>query len=98
LRSVVLFGSAAEGRLRATSDVNLLFVLRTFDLDGVDKLREPLRLAEIGARIAPMFLLESELQAAATAFAVKFTDIAHRRRVLHGDDPFVSLAVPRAAA
>ena len=31
LVSVVLFGSAAEGRLRATSDVNLILVLRSFD-------------------------------------------------------------------
>ena len=27
LRSIILFGSAAEGRLRATSDVNLLLLL-----------------------------------------------------------------------
>ena len=31
LRCVVLFGSAAEDRLRATSDVNLIVVLRRFD-------------------------------------------------------------------
>src|SRR4051812_12577206 len=30
LVSVVLFGSAAEGRLRPTSDVNLILVLRGF--------------------------------------------------------------------
>jgi predicted nucleotidyltransferase len=98
VRAVVLFGSAAEGRLRATSDVNLLLVLRTFDVDRIDKLREPLRLAELGARVAPMFVLDSELPAAATAFAVKFMDIAHRRRVLYGEDPFLSISVPRAAS
>jgi hypothetical protein len=98
LRAAVLFGSGAEGRLRATSDVNLLLVLRTFDVERIDNLREPLRLAELGARLAPMFVLDSELPAAASAFAVKFMDIAHRRRVLHGEDPFVSFAVPRAAS
>jgi predicted nucleotidyltransferase len=98
LRSAVLFGSAAEGRLRPTSDVNLILVLRAFEIARMDRLREPLRLAAIGARVAPMFLLESELEAAETAFAVKFMDVAHRRRVLYGDDPFASLAVPRAAA
>ncbi len=40
LRSIVLFGSAAEGRLRATSDVNLMLVLRRFLAD-----MESLRLA-----------------------------------------------------
>jgi predicted nucleotidyltransferase len=98
LRSVVLFGSAAEGRLRSTSDVNLILVLRAFDIDRMDKLREPLRLAQVASRLAPMFVLESELAAAETAFAVKFMDIGHRRRVLYGDDPFVALQIPRAAA
>ena len=97
LRSVVLFGSAAEGRLRPTSDVNVILVLRAFDIDRMDKLREPLRLAAVAARVAPMFVLESELAAAEAAFAVKFMDIGHRRRVLYGDDPFVALEIPRAA-
>jgi hypothetical protein len=98
LRSVVLFGSAAEGRMRATSDVNLMLVLRSFEPDRVDRLREPLRLAIAGMRLAPMFVLESELAAAQTAFAMKFMDIGHRHRVLHGDDPFAAIEVPRAAA
>jgi hypothetical protein len=97
LRSAVLFGSAAEGRLRPTSDINLILVLRAFDIDRMDKLREPLQLAAVGARVAPMFVLEGELGAAESAFAVKFTDIGHRRRVLYGDDPFAGLAIPRAA-
>jgi hypothetical protein len=97
LRSVVLFGSAAEGRLRPTSDVNLILVLRAFDVARLDTLRSPLRLAEAGIRLAPMFLLESELAAAEVAFASKFTDIGQRRRVLFGDDPFGNLAIPRSA-
>jgi hypothetical protein len=98
LRSIVLFGSGAEGRLRATSDVNLMLVLRRFDLARADGLREPLRVAQTTARLAPMFVLESELGEAATAFANKFTDIEQRHRVLHGDDPLAGLAIPRAAA
>jgi len=31
LLSVVLYGSAAEGRMRAASDVNLMLVLRQFN-------------------------------------------------------------------
>jgi hypothetical protein len=44
-----------------------------------------------------MFVLESELPQAAEAFAVKFSDILNRRRVLHGGDPFTRLAIPREA-
>ncbi len=97
LRSVVLFGSAAEGRLRSTSDVNVILVLRAFDIDRMDKLREPLQVAAVAARVAPMFVLEGELAAAETAFAVKFMDISQRRRVLYGDDPFAGLTIPRGA-
>lgn len=97
LRSIVLFGSAAEGRLRATSDVNVIVVLRAFERGAVDRIREPLRVAAAAVRLGPMFLLESEILAAAEAFAAKFADIVHRRRVLVGDDPFSDLAVSRAA-
>lgn len=51
LRSVVLFGSGAEGRLRATSDLNLMFVLRRFEQNQVDAFREPLRIARIAGRV-----------------------------------------------
>src|SRR5882757_191316 len=43
LRSVTLFGSAAEGKLRPTSDVNLVIVLSAFEQTRADRLRQPLR-------------------------------------------------------
>jgi predicted nucleotidyltransferase len=98
LRSIVLFGSAAEGRLRATSDVNIIIVLRAFDVARAETLRDPLALAQAGLRLAPMFILDAEVPEAAVAFANKFMDIERRHRVLHGDDPFEHLAIPRAAA
>ena len=95
LRSVVLYGSGAEGRLRPTSDVNLILVLTAFSQQQADQLREPLRLAQAAIDLRVMFLLESELRPATEAFAVKFADIARRRRVLYGDDPFASVSVSR---
>jgi predicted nucleotidyltransferase len=97
LRSVVLYGSAAEGRLRSTSDLNVIVVLRAFSQPEVDRLREPLRVAQAAARLAPMFLLEDEIPEAARAFAAKFADVLHRRRVVHGDDPFAGVVIPREA-
>lgn len=93
LSSVVLFGSGAEGRLRATSDLNLLVVLKRFQPQRADQFREPLRLARVAAQAVAMFVLESELATAAEAFAVKFGDIARRSRVLFGDFPTALLAV-----
>ena len=95
LRAVVLYGSGAEGKLRATSDVNVLLVLSAFGQKSADQLREPLRLAQAAIRLRTMFLLESELRPAMSAFAVKFADIVRRRRVLYGDDPFVGISITR---
>jgi predicted nucleotidyltransferase len=97
LISMVLFGSAAEGRLRATSDVNLLVVLGEWNPQGWDGLRDPLRNAHAAIALSPMFVLERELPAALEAFAVKFADIMRRRQVLCGRDPFAGLVVSRAA-
>jgi predicted nucleotidyltransferase len=98
LRAVVLYGSGAEGKLRVTSDVNVLLVLSAFEQNKADQLREPLRLAQAAIRLRTMFLLEPELQPAIAAFAVKFADIIRRRRVLYGDDPFAGLSISRGDA
>jgi predicted nucleotidyltransferase len=95
LRAVVLYGSGAEGKLRPTSDVNLLLVLSSFDQTKADQLREPLRLAAAAIQLRAMFLLESELRPAMEAFAVKFGDIMRRRRVLYGDDPLTGISISR---
>ena len=97
LVSVVLFGSAAEGKLRATSDVNILLVLKRFEQPRADRMREPLRMAHATIQLNAMFLLEGELPAANEAFAVKFADIQARHRVLFGPDPFAGLGTPRDA-
>ena len=98
LRAIVLFGSAAENRLRATSDVNLLVVLSSFDRARVESLRAGLQRAHAAIRLEVMWLLEPEISAAAESFAVKFMDISRRRRVLFGADPFEQLTISRAAA
>ena len=98
LLSVVLYGSAAEGRLRTTSDLNLILVLSAFRQAAADALREPLRLAQAAVRLDVMFLLESEIPDAETAFAAKFADIGRRHQVLYGKDVFANRQVPRDAA
>lgn len=97
LVSIVLFGSAAEGRMRASSDVNLIVVLRAFDPVRIDALREPLRLAHALIGLSTMFILEDEIPAAVESFAVKFADIRARHKVLAGFDPFSALAPSRSA-
>ena len=94
---MVLYGSAAEGRLRATSDVNVIVVLARFDRAKADALRDDFRVAQAAIRLDAMFLLDSEIEAAAVEFAPKFADVKRRHVVLYGDDPFAALEIPREA-
>jgi predicted nucleotidyltransferase len=96
--SVVLFGSGAEDRLRPSSDVNVLVLLRRFDPSRAEALGPTLELSGAAVHLRAMFLLEAELAACARAFPVKFADVRRRHRVLAGTDPFPGLAIPRAAA
>ena len=97
LISVILFGSAAEDKLRASSDVNILLVLKNFSMVNVDSFCAPLRMAHVTCRVETMFLLESEIADATEAFAVKFDDIERRRKVLFGSDIFANIKIPRQA-
>lgn len=98
LASIVLFGSAAEDRMRATSDVNLLVLLTRFDPEQALAFRAHLTLLRAAVDLRVMYLLGSELTAAGDAFAVKFADVQRRHRVLHGADPFANWTVSRASA
>jgi predicted nucleotidyltransferase len=97
LVSAVLFGSAVDGTLGPTSDVNLLLVLRAFSSDRIERLRDELLTAEAAIKLRVMFLLEDEIPAAVEFFAQKFADILRRHRVVFGKDVFASLTVPRRA-
>ncbi len=96
LVSVVLFGSAAENRLRASSDVNLMIVLERIEQAALDAFREPLRAARAAVRAEVMMLTRAELASAAQIFPVKYSDIRERHRVLAGSDPFGQLDIPAA--
>jgi hypothetical protein len=98
LKSVVLYGSGAEARLRAASDVNVILVLASFDARQAEAMREPFAAAQAAIRLTAMFLLEGELEQAVLAFGQKFSDILRRHRILYGPDPFAGVQVPRAAA
>lgn len=98
LVSLVLFGSAAESRLRPTSDVNVVVVLRRIEPPKLEAIGEAYRFAHAAIRLSAMFILESEIGVAKDAFAIKFADIAARHEVLYGPDPFVGLTISPEAA
>jgi len=97
LLSAVLFGSAADGSLRKSSDVNLILVLRRYDPARAQQVRNDLATAEAAILLRVMFLVQDEIPAACEAFAQKFSDILRRRMVLLGSDPFDGVSVPHSA-
>jgi predicted nucleotidyltransferase len=97
LVSAVLFGSAADGSLRKSSDVNLILVLRRYDPTRAQQVRNDLSTAEAAILLRVMFLVQDEIPAACEAFAQKFSDILRRRVVLLGRDLFEGVSISRAA-
>jgi predicted nucleotidyltransferase len=97
LVSAVVFGSAAEGQLGPTSDVNLLLVLRTFPPDKIAQIRDAFLAAEAAIKLRVMFLLEDEVPTAAEFFAQKFADILRRHKTVYGKDVLASLKIARSA-
>jgi predicted nucleotidyltransferase len=97
LHSIVLFGSAAENKLRATSDVNILVVLTEFNQKDITDMAPAIRIARAAIRLEVMYLLTNEVAGAVECFAQKFGDIIRRHRVLAGVDPFEGLSPTRHA-
>jgi len=97
LVSAVLFGSAAEARLTATSDVNLILVLRAFGPATLRQLSDPLAAGKTAIQLQVMFLLENEIPAAVELFAQKFAYILRRHRIVFGKQVFAGTVVPRNA-
>jgi predicted nucleotidyltransferase len=97
LVSAVVFGSAADGQLGPTSDVNLLLVLRTFAPDKITQMRDAFLAAEAAIKLRVMFLLEDEVPIAAEFFAQKFADILRRHKTVYGKDVLAALKIARSA-
>ena len=60
LRSVVLYGSGAEGRLRATSDINLLIILSAFNSAHATELQSSFTSAASAANLKATWLRFSQ--------------------------------------
>src|SRR5437870_13226125 len=71
LVSVVLYGSAAEGKLTSSSDVNLLVILRSFSRDKTDRIRDTFLAGQAAINLQAMFLLVDEVSSASELFAQK---------------------------
>ena len=97
LVSVVLYGSAAEGKMGPASDVNVMLVLKTFTREAAGRIRDPFLAGEAAIKLRVMFIREDELGQAAELFGQKFADIRRRHRILFGKDVVSGISIPRPA-
>src|SRR5256885_347113 len=75
LVSVTVYGTAAENRLRDTSDVNVALVCSNLEPADLERFAPKLAFARAMAPVTVMFLKEAEIPAAIELFAQKFSDI-----------------------
>ncbi len=86
LISVILFGSAAENRMRPQSDINLLVILKSCQLETLNKINTEYREQRGLNKLTCLFLEKKELPAAYVSFPIKFLDISRRSQVLFGEN------------
>lgn len=86
LVSVVVFGSAAENRIRQNSDINLLVVLKSYQIEKLDKIKSEYRSQHNLIHLSCLYIEKSELASACKLFPLKFLDISKRHQVLHGEN------------
>ena len=89
LLGIVLYGSTQRGEyVPGKSDLNLLLVFKTVDLNALTKVSHWTR--KLLARHAPQLICwtREELKTAWDVFPLEFEDIAANHRLLFGEDPF----------
>lgn len=95
LESLVLYGSSVRNDFsKASSDVNLLIVLRHNTAAAQRSIAQVIR--DSGMNVSPVVLASNGLQRSMQAFALKFSDIARRDELLYGTDPFSDFEVATA--
>ena len=95
LESLVLYGSGADSEPASPlSDINVLCVLRDATAPSLRKLAADIQWWAVRKQPKPMIFTAEEMQRSADVFAIEFSDIKHRHKVIHGVDYISELDVP----
>src|SRR5690348_200461 len=89
LQAIVLFGGLAKGEfVPEKSDVNILLVFRTVNIEVLDRAAPLVRQGALEFRLAAMLVTEADLIDSADVFPIKFQDMQRRHKLMWGEDPF----------
>jgi predicted nucleotidyltransferase len=98
LKSVVLYGSAARSDYHPeASDFNVILVLEDLELATLETLAPAVRRFVRKGHVIPRMFSPALIADSADSFPIEFVDILARRVVLHGQDPFAGVVVPKDA-
>lgn len=87
LRSIVLYGGVAKLDYNiGKSNVNMLFIFETVDLNTLDSITLLFQKAISEFRLTPFILTESEVQPSSDVFAIKLFDIKQHHVLIAGED------------
>jgi hypothetical protein len=96
LLSVVLYGSAVgEDFHRRHSDLNVLYVVRSVDVEALEKAEPIANWWRRFGNPAPLLMGEQEMERSTDAFPVEFLDLHDQHRVLYGSDPVAQVKIDR---
>jgi len=76
------------------SGVNLLVLVRTLDMDVLDRVAGAMP-ARGRPRMDPLILAESQMRTSLDAFSIEWTEIVEMHLLLDGEDVLATLIVPR---
>jgi predicted nucleotidyltransferase len=95
LRSVVLYGSAANGEHTKRSDYNVLVIVDSLDASKLAAASATARAWADAGNPAPLTLTWTEWRGSSDIFPMEYADIIERHKVLYGEAPFEGIHVDR---
>jgi hypothetical protein len=94
LQAVILYGSAVRGEyLPDRSNLNLLLVLETFDVELLRRYSKRHRPWSKERIVVPLMLSQTELKDAAQLFPLEYAEMQDQHVLLAGDDPLMDLMI-----
>lgn len=94
LEALLVYGSAAVGDYDPkSSDLNLLAILKTVDLESLDLVRRFMKSMGKFRVAAPLLMTREHIRTSTDVFPIEFLEIKEKHRMLLGEDPFTGLDI-----
>lgn len=93
LCSIILYGGVAKAEYDDTSDINLMIVLKTINIDLLDKINPRIQKGILKFTLAPFIITEQDLVSSFNLFPIKFLDIKQNHIIIWGKDVLTPIAI-----